>query len=87
MYENECPPDEYVTHGPDPTPINFTKDPLYYHKRVYVKLKEETEKAYLLTDEKGDYWIPKKLITIKREHCYQWNKFKPIYIDKETKNG
>lgn len=58
----------------------FKKNRWYYHKKVKVEIIKETEKAVLLKDEKGEYWIPKKLIHFGETTTRQWIKFKPKYL-------
>ena len=58
--------------------LSFIKDEWYYHINVYVKLIHKTEKAYLVEDEKGQYWIPKKLLNLKERK--QYAKFEVKYI-------
>ena len=76
--------DEWEFNGPDSgQKREFIKDPLYYHHRVYVTIKHETEKALLLQDEYGIYWIPRKLLIMDNEHCHQYNKFKIKYLEEK----
>jgi len=75
--------DEWEFNGPDSQKGNFTPDPLYYHTRIYIDIEHETERAYLLSDDKGKYWIPKALIKIEGGNCYQFNKFKIKYLEEK----
>lgn len=40
---------------------NFKKDKNYYHRKIKAKVAFETEKAYLLENKKGKFWVAKKL--------------------------
>lgn len=70
----------------------FIKDELYYHHQVDVKVVHESNKAYLMKDEHGEYWIPKALILcIKTPYdgngsWYQWDKFNVNYLE-DRQNG
>jgi len=59
---------------------HFTPNELFYHSRFYGEFLSETDKAYLLEDSVGMFWIPKKLVKIKGDSWYIWDKFKIKYI-------
>lgn len=60
---------------------NFVKDKWYYHHNVYVEIIYQTEKAYLVKDSTGQYWVPKALIHFSKEHATkQYAKFEVKYL-------
>jgi len=75
--------DEWEFNGPDSSRRSFIKDPLYYHHRVYITIERSTEKALLVRDEVGIYWVPKKLLIMNEKHCHQYNKFKVKYLEED----
>lgn len=62
----EEPPDRY-----------YLTNSLDYHRKVEITIVHETNKAYLVKDSIGEYWIPKKLLI---QEQYQWRNFKPKYL-------
>ena len=75
--------EERDTNEPSYYRRNFIKDPLYYHHRVYIAIEHETEKALLVRDEQGLYWVPKKLMIIEDKYCHQYNKFEIKYLKED----
>lgn len=60
---------------------NLKYDKWYYHHKVRVDIISSTDKAWLLQDKLGQYWIPKKLIHIRtHKRARQWNGFKVEYL-------
>lgn len=56
-------------------------DDLFYHHRISVLIVASTDKAYLLENSKGQYWIPKKLIKEVNGSLYQWDQFNLKYLE------
>ena len=75
--------DEWEFNGPDYYGNQkFTADPLYYFSRLYeVQVEYETDKAYLMLDTKGKWWVPKQLLKIDDDKAYLFNKFKIKYLE------
>ena len=60
---------------------DFVKDKWYYHKKVRVEVVNETQKAYLLKDARGKFWIPKALVKIRsNKKARIYIKFEPKYL-------
>lgn len=63
---------------------NFKIDKWYYHKKVDIKLIFSTDKAYLVQDCNGKYWIPKKLLYLREgKKARQYTKFEVKYLKDE----
>lgn len=70
---------------------SFTEDKNYYHiPRRNLKIEAETDKAYLLRDSEGIFWIPKSLIhkdkIKKKGTAYIWHGFTYNYLKENNED-
>lgn len=59
----------------------FDYNPLYHHVKTSCKILTTTNKATLLKDNYGEFWIPSKLIKMENNFIYIWENFNPSYIN------
>ncbi len=63
----------------------FNQNHNYYHSKYYdLKIIHQTEKAYLLENNSGKFWVPKKLCRFKNKEkteAYIWKNFEIKYLE------
>lgn len=73
-YENGAEYDPTDFYEPE-----FRGNSLYHHTKYIAKEISRTEKAILMEDDNGQFWVPKKLVRYKGETIYIWENFEPSY--------